>query len=434
MPDPAKLKSFLERTQRAMQDAVSRGDQKGVDQYEQFLDRANNVGMRMLGQGGQGGLSQMAPSQTPQTPQLMAGEEPTSKIESDFEGETMPPPGAKPVRKPDPADSALNEILGLGKHNAFEAQKADTLGSIDKTLGFMDEMNADRKTLADAKRIDSGTGWFPDIDLALEQAKKIQSPPPDYRRMAAVGGGGMPQVGAPVQEAPQAVADTMANADNGFLATLGGALGGKAAPPKEVNAPPIPETNPEEGPVSTDWKPLGTPETTGPSSEELYKYTQGPANPNAEAEKAAAQYGEEPKFFSLHRLAQILLTGAPSAVRSFDQEKAAYEGRKFHTNERMATEKRADKDQSWRMQVQSMKDKVESQKAMATLLPHAAREQARPYLQAAESASKRIGDMMRMIPPPPPEDPRWGRFEREYNENLQRANEVTEAAFKPLNK
>lgn len=392
MPDPAKLKSFLDRTTKAMQDAVDRGDQAGVDQYEKFLDRANAVGERLIGQQGpQGqpgpkGLAGVVPPEQEAPPTLQP---PTSKIQQDIEGESMPPPGAKK-----PSQAAEYEAWAL-KH------QQDTPDTLHKYL-------------------------FGDRQPTPPALTDTQTPAQVMQGTSAGMGFGGPTYDAvtPALQVLQKGLDAPSNLMNMINP------GVKPA----INAPPnaslvTPAVDPEEGPVANGPY-LGTPDTTGPSSDELYKTTLGAGYGKQDAKPDGM---EEPKFFSLHRLAQILLTGAPSAVRSFDQEKGRYDNRKNQLEDRKYMAGVRQQDQTWHAQVQAMKDKTESQKAMATLLPHLAREKARPFLLAADKASTRMGDMMRMIPPPAQDDPRMLALQREVDENLRHANEATAEAFAPLN-
>lgn len=420
MPDLNKLKSFMERTQRALQSATDAGDQASVDQYEQFLDRANSVAERAVaGPQGQPGATGKPGSNLPQppqeAPQLMA---PVSKIEADIEGESMPPPGAK--KKPDPASSALDSVI-------LEGMKNDTLSSIDKTIAAGNEYSQDSALLRAMRKLERD----PELETALEQAKRIQTPDPDYRRMTAVAGGTAFPPGAPVQEAPQAVIDAAAQADSPFLGSLGAALGGKVK--QMVNAPPKQET-----PVDDEYTPV--PELINPPSHDIHDEETRPSLPQTVLSKPGAfpptvpqkPVEEEPKFFSLHRLAQILLTGAPSAVRSYDQEKQGFLNRQYGRERQNQLDKRNAVDNSWRERIQESRAKIESQKAMASLLPYQAREEARVYLQAADNASKRTGDLMRMIPPPPPEDPRWAQYFREEQEALKAVEEINKRVFASL--
>lgn len=452
MPDPKRLASFLQRTQRAMQDAVDRGDQAGVDQYENFLDRGNALGERMLGRNNQQSVSNL-PQAPQEPPQLGAagpsgpegdsgtpGGAPTSPHEFQ-RGSLVAPEDAANVNgskiandiaqesAPSKYSSPLQQMIN-GVPRANKAQINAPLGPQDFSVsGPPQPYNP-----APLPPVEDNPFTLSNIlDKAASYGELIAMPAVSATRTFLNSKAG--QAFRPVNAAKDlasGVSDAVARAkamfsDNPLMATA--AMGSGASPTRRTPAPVTgtsvsdPEYTP--GPMIDTSKPSNIhDEETRPEAAPKSYLTVNPNFRNPD--------DQEPKFFTLHRLAQILLTGAPSAVRSYDREKEGFEQRQYAKENRAYQSQQHKQDQGWHMQVQAMKDKIESQKAYAALIPPMVREQARAYLNEADLKNKQIDALNRQIPPPDANDPRLIKLQGEVNSALDEARKIATQGFNPV--
>ncbi len=301
MPDLGRLKDFLERTQRAMQTSVDNGDQQGVDQYENFLDRATAVAERHLGQQGPAGqegpqgLAGLAPKPQQDAPQLMAGDDPgpqngpfktlvggAESLGQDRDGETSNPFTLAGVGKP---NSALNTMVN-GVPNA------------PKTNAKADRSTYPAFTPPTAPPMTGGrVKWHLP---AMRDLPVIGPPLMAYDALMAT---------PAAQSAAQGVQDIGEELDPSLKANLG-----------------KPYVKPDDEFVKPDQYPAypGTAQPNDPevkiSLDDALKNTS--ANPDIQAElaKLKAQLGDKPHFFTLENLAMLLLMGAPRAYGHFKGE------------------------------------------------------------------------------------------------------------------
>lgn len=302
MPDPKRLASFLQRTQQAMQDAVTKGDQQSVDQYENFLDRGNALGEKMVGMAGPGGqqgptgLAGMTPpGDTPPPPQLGASNAPpeghvntlvggTPPIADDRNGETANPFTLAGVGKP---QSTLDQIMkGVPKAppTVYSGPtNADTSGYVPKDPSAP----PGRATWRLPTFGEFGKAAFPGLYAA---GKALM--PSDSQ----------------ASELSQGVQDIGESMDPSLKANLGQPY---HEPQLELDSKRGTSDNPGVG-----QEQFGDPETKL-SLDDALKNTQDKPDIQAELLKLKQQLGNKPTFFTLENLAMLLLMGAPKTYAHF---------------------------------------------------------------------------------------------------------------------
>lgn len=419
MPDLRRLQDFLGRTQKHLQFAMDNGDEDGTNQYEGFMDRANALAERALGQGGQSQPMMADGPQDGTTPQknsyssndflnTPALNDPSGKLKIDLSQEVT-----------DPFKKAVNPIQGA--MDRYGAQPAGSQLNILKSLG-------QSQGQAEAPPFTSFmSNMFQGAPSPEQQRQANPMPEAPQFDPAAYGKSLMPDIGGTTK--PGA-----AHTQWGY--PVGDPLPSGSSP-KLIPSAPTPKLDQAyEGqePAVMPGKYESDPTFRNRiDSMGQIAGTKNYAKSPQELEfldRVEREVGSKPSFFTLENIAMLLLMGAPRAYQNFQNDKKNYQQGVAGVAKGMRAETATQGAQAFRSQQNDLNRKVEERKAMATFLPHLAREKAAGAMAKVKALSGEIQRVQGQIPPPAENDPRILKLKQEIETALQEHDAIVNSVLK----
>lgn len=357
MPDPNKLASFLQRTQKAMQDAVTRGSQAEVDQYENFLDRGNALGERLLGaQGPQGGAGQQgaAGSNLPSPPQDQSQGPPqlmdsgAQKGPTDMRGKLVTDPVASLSDNRDQETNPFT-LAGVGKPQSSLQQLTNGIPKAPVTS----YAGTNSSSPSAATPPPSG-GNSMGLRGLLPSAGDWSLPKVDTSKLGL--SGMLPGMGSQSSTAAPWTTPGWPGTGDVRKATAPSAAYGS-------------EENPIQGSGGPGQEQYGDPETKV-SLDDVLKNTQNNPDIQAELLKLKNSLGDKPQFFTLENLAMLLLMGAPKAYSHFKGELGDWQKNNMAIDQLGLQYKVGKAGDASKMAHWAQQSKDANAATAATLLPH----------------------------------------------------------------